>query len=262
MYDAILVDEGQDYRPSWWQTLRKAVESNGEMLLVADKTQDIYGTAKTWTEEAMKGAGFPGNWMELNVCYRLPPKIIPFLRQFAGKFLTNEEADIPEQQPELDHSPVELRWVQVFNEMSVNVCVEEVRRQMECLRSDTAIPDITFLAGHEMGNAFVKEFERKHVHIVNTFGRDGEQARRQKLAFFQGDARVKATTLHSFKGWEARHLVVYVNRVASPTDCATLYTALTRLKEHPHGSMLTVVSSCPELYHFGSMWPDFVVVED
>ena len=262
MYDAILVDEGQDYRPSWWQTLRKAVKSNGEMLLVADKTQDIYGNAKAWTEEAMKGAGFPGNWMELNACYRLPPKIVPFLRQFARGFLTGEEVDIPEPQPELDHSPVELRWVQVFNKRSVNVCVEEVHRQMERLRSDTAIPDITFLAGHQIGDAFVKKFERKHVHIVNTFGRNGGEARRQKLAFFQGDARVKATTLHSFKGWEARHLVVYVNRVASPTDCATLYTALTRLKEHPHGSMLTVVSSCPELCHFGRTWPDSVVVED
>ena len=30
-YDAILVDEGQDFRLDWWQTLRKAVKPNGEM---------------------------------------------------------------------------------------------------------------------------------------------------------------------------------------------------------------------------------------
>ena len=34
IYDAILVDEGQDYNKEWWQTLRAAVELDGEMLLV------------------------------------------------------------------------------------------------------------------------------------------------------------------------------------------------------------------------------------
>lgn len=57
-YDAILVDEGQDYRPIWWQALRNAVRPGGEMILVADKTQNIYATAATWTEDAMANAGF------------------------------------------------------------------------------------------------------------------------------------------------------------------------------------------------------------
>lgn len=59
-YDAILVDEGQDYRPHWWSVLRKACKPNGEMLLVADATQDVYGPANAWTDDVMKGAGFPG----------------------------------------------------------------------------------------------------------------------------------------------------------------------------------------------------------
>ena len=261
VYDAILVDEGQDYELLWWQTLRKAVASDGEMLLVADKTQNIYGTAQAWTEEAMIGAGFPGNWMELKTSYRLPHQIIPILQKFADQFLINEEVDIPDQL-ELEFNPVELRWVQVSSEMPINVCVEEVHRQMQCLRSDTAVPDITFLSGYEMGHALVTEFERRNVHVTNTFGQDDRESRRKKLAFFQGDARVKATTLHSFKGWEARHLVLYVRTIASPEDSALLYTALTRLKRHQHGSLLTVVSSCPDLYSFGREWPDFDQITD
>ncbi len=66
-YDAILVDEGQDFRLNWWQTLRKAGKDGGEMLLVADKTQNIYGTAGAWTEQAMVGAGFQGGpWAQLS----------------------------------------------------------------------------------------------------------------------------------------------------------------------------------------------------
>ena len=261
IYDAVLVDEGQDYELLWWQTLRKAVKPNGEMLLVADKTQNIYGTAQDWTEAAMTGAGFSGPWMALETSYRLPLKIIPILQRFADQFLNNEEVDIPKQL-ELELGPVELRWVQVPSEMPINVCVEEVWRQMQRLRSDTAIPDITFLSGYEMGHAFVNEFEQRNVHVINTFGQDDRESRRKKLAFFQGDARVKATTLHSFKGWEARHLVLYVSTIASPEDCALLYTALTRLKGHQQGSLLTVVSSCPELYSFGGEWPDFDAITD
>ena len=109
--------------------------------------------------------------------------------------------------------------------------------KMQRLRSDTAVPDITFLSGHEMGHALVNEFEQRDVHVINTFGQDDRESRRKKLAFFQGDARVKATTLHSFKGWEARHLVLYVSTIASPEDCALLYTALTRLKKHQQGRL-------------------------
>ena len=246
VYDAILVDEGQDFRLNWWQTLRKAVKDGGEMLLVADKTQNIYGTAGAWTEQAMVGAGFQGGpWAQLSTSYRLPPSII-------------EETDIPPtQHAELDLYPTELRWVQVHSSDATKACVDEVRRQMERLRVDTAIPDITFLSGGAVGRELVEDYGRKSVRVVNTFDQRGDEQRRQKLAFFQGDARVKATTLHSFKGWEARHLVLYVENIASARDRALLYTALTRLKRHVNGSVLTVVCSCPDLYEFGSQWPDF-----
>ena len=59
-YDAIIVDEGQDFQISWWQALRNFLSDNGEMVLAADPTQDLYGTASNWTDEAMVGAGFSG----------------------------------------------------------------------------------------------------------------------------------------------------------------------------------------------------------
>jgi hypothetical protein len=64
-YDAILVDEGQDYRLSWWNALRSVAKPDAELLLVADATQDVYGTASAWTDDAMRGAGFTGRWAEL-----------------------------------------------------------------------------------------------------------------------------------------------------------------------------------------------------
>ena len=114
---------------------------------------------------------------------------------------------------------------------------------------------------------FVENCKEKRVRVLDTFVQENqeldpfrqgdgnlrkyENSRRKKLAFFLGDARIKATTLHSFKGWEGRHLILYVSRIESAEDRALFYTALTRLKTHSNGSMLTVVSSCPELYNFG-----------
>ena len=276
IYDAVLVDEGQDYCPIWWETLRKAVTPNEEMLLIADKTQDIYGTADVWTDAAMIGAGFSGEWMELKNGYRLPPEIVPILEDFAENFLipSGVEVDIPEDdRTERDSNPpIKLRWVQVSQVFSVSsivdICFEEVRRQMQHLRNDTAIPDIIFLTPrNDAGRVFVERCEEKGIRVLYTFGQEDqesdtfgqenrdfpkyEDSRRRKLAFFLGDAKIKATTLHSFKGWEGRHLVLYVSRIASAEDRALFYTALTRLKKHPKGSMLTVVSDCPELYNFG-----------
>lgn len=264
-YDAILVDEGQDFQPLWWQTLRLALKPGGEMVLVADKTQNIYATAAAWTEDTMANAGFRGPWAELKISYRLPPAVVPLICRFAEEFLTNEEVDIPQveqRENQLEFAalfPVELRWHHVHEHSNgTEVCVTELCRMMQHPRSDTAMADITFLSGKEMGRNVTDWLEAKGVHVLHTFDRDKRNARRQKRAFFQGSAQIKATTLHSFKGWEARHLVVFVGSVERAEDRALIYTALTRLRRHEAGSALTVVSCCPELFAYGQSWPEFV----
>jgi hypothetical protein len=43
-FDAVLVDEGQDFGLQWWNLLREPRGSTGgEMLLVTDPTVDLYG---------------------------------------------------------------------------------------------------------------------------------------------------------------------------------------------------------------------------
>lgn len=265
VYDAILVDEGQDFNKDWWQTLQKAVTTDGEMLIVVDKTKNIYGTDVTWLDGSLR--------YNLETSYRVSPEIVPILEDFAKDFLipSGVEVDIPKkEQMEPDFDPkIKLRWVQVSSVSSIaEICFEEARWQMKCLRNDTAIPDIMFLTpSNDTGLVFVEKCKEKRVSILYTFGQDDqgpdpldqedsnlrkyENSRRKKLKFFLGNARIKATTVHSFKGWEGRHLVLHVNRIASAEDRALFYTALTRLKKHPNGSMLTIVSSCRELYNFG-----------
>ena len=125
-YDAVLVDEGQDFQPNWWGLLRKVCKPDGEMLLASDATQDVYGTARSWTDGAMKGAGFAGVWTKLNISYRLPSGLIDFVREFGRQFLPRDNADLPPtRQLELNINACELRWIQVGPGQAASTTADE-----------------------------------------------------------------------------------------------------------------------------------------
>ena len=264
-YDAILVDEGQDFKLNWWNTLRESVKSEGERLLVADKTQDIYGNAVAWTDGPMPGAGFSGDWMQLSTHYRLPSAIVSALENMK-KMKNFQEFEVPstDHMAEFNLFPVQLRWVQTDSEKSIDICFDEVCRQRTILQQEGILgfSDITFLSPDNItGSQFVEKCKDHDISVRDTFG-DDNLSRLKKRLFFPGDSRMKATTLHSFKGFESSHLVVYVDRIDWPSARALLYVGLTRLKTHPNGSMLTVVSSCPdiELREFGRSNFKFIVL--
>lgn len=227
------------------------------MLLVADATQDVYGTARAWTDDVMKGAGFPGGrWAQLNVSYRLPPDALNLARSFAETFLPKEAIDLPEpEQGSLDLYPCHLRWVQCDPENAEKVCSDEILSLMRHTgKSGLANTDITMLAGDmKSGARVVDRLWEYRIRAFNTFGEDH---RRRKMGFYMGDARIKATTLHSFKGWESRLLVVYVSEASHAESLALVYAGLTRLKRSQEGSWLTVVCSASELQSYGEQFPD------
>lgn len=255
-YDAILVDEGQDILPEWWSVLRKVCKPGGEMVLVADATQDVYGTARSWTDDAMRGAGFSGPWARLPLSYRLPAGLIDQVRSFAQTFLPTDLVDLPNPtQTQLNIEPCHLRWVQTAPEEAASVCEQEI---FSLISTDAAsalsVSDITVLVGNQAaGLEILAHLDQKGIKCIDTFG-STRDSRRKKCAFFAGDARVKVTTVYSFKGWEARALVVRIDQAESNRDLALLYTALTRLKRHNNGSYLTVVCSEPSLAQYGATW--------
>ena len=260
LYDAILVDEAQDYLPNWWNVLRKAHKLNGEVLFVADTTQDIYATARAWTDDVMTGAGFVGQPRKLEVSYRLPPKALSIVRSFAENLLPKDTVDLPEpEQGSLDLYPSNLRWVQCNRANAANVCLNEVSSLMRMTgKRGLANADITLLSSDKnSGLQIVSSLEDHMIKTVHTFGQDD---RRQKMGFYMGDARIKATTVHSFKGWESRLLIIYITEATDTKSLALIYTGLTRLKRSPHGSWLIVVSSAPKLASIGKKFDEFVSI--
>lgn len=258
-YDAVLVDEGQDFDPKWWGLLRRVCLPQGEMLLVADATQDIYGTARRWTDEAMTGAGFRGDWSELKISYRLPNTFLPLVREYAAQYLPRELSNLPEPQTELPNVyPCSLRWVQVTKGSPVSACCEELVR---LLKRDAGVSaaDVIFLSPRiAEGVAVVADLEQKYRYcFAHTFSEDDEECSRLKHAFFLGDARLKATTIHSFKGYEGRAIVALIDDCPVQPNRELLYVALTRLREDSGGSCMSIVCADGGLAEYGKSWPEY-----
>lgn len=90
-FDAVLIDEGQDFTLYWWNMLRTHVVTiDGEMLLVAEPTQDV-DDKRVWTdEEQVLGAGFSGEWTDLRGSYRMPGDLVEIANQFAERSVDGE----------------------------------------------------------------------------------------------------------------------------------------------------------------------------
>jgi len=94
------------------------------------------------------------------------------------------------------------------------------------------------------------------IRVIDTFDADSRQVRRKKMAFRNGDGRVKITTAaSSYKGWDTRAMILQVGHARSQRDHALFYTGLTRLRVSRPKSYLTIVISAQEYSSWGaSSW--------
>jgi hypothetical protein len=255
-YDAVLVDEGQDFNVDWWNVLRRhVVHPDGELLLVADPTQDVYDR-RTWTEEAMLGAGFSGPWTELRGSYRLPPGLVPIVNRFSVEFLAGEriETTLPEDRNTICGAagPLHATW---RNVAAASLGREIGRAVIELLDAepDLSPRDVVFLCEtHRTGIEATRTIEAAGHDVHHIFDLNRTRQGIRKRRFWPEAPGVKGCTPQSFKGWEARAVVMGVGKDRWSLRLA--YVALTRIKADSAGrtSYLRVVNSNGACASFGS----------
>ena len=259
-YDAILVDEGQDFNLKWWNLLRKVLEPGGEMILAYDTSQDIYDKSKKWTDQSMIGAGFPGGAVtELKISYRLPVKYLPLVRDFALNFQKQSLQNLPElpDTKELNLFDCNFSWLNISELNAVDICTSEIVKMMQKDPSDSGkvlnVIDIIFLcSSNDLGLKITESLKiRNKYYFAHTFAKSKIESKRRKHAFFLGNPMLKATTIQSFKGYEAKAIVLYINKMQ---DEELTYVGLTRLKENSEGNFITVINANPKFDNFGNKW--------
>ncbi|THF70975.1 hypothetical protein E7T06_05315 [Deinococcus sp. Arct2-2] len=240
-YDAVLIDEAQDMEDAWGEALMELVTDGGQLLAACDDLQNVYGRPAGW----LSAARF-GRWRELRSSVRLHDTVVRLANDFASAFLPGVGLMAESDQPMLPLGAPEFRWQdQAGRETALLGAVERVR---ELIRAGAQPTDIAvLLPDHRLGLEFVERLETLGIRVNHVFTEDQDD-KRQKFAFWMGDARLKACTVQSFKGWEARHIVAVLDMPgqASPQHAMIAYTAITRAQ----GS-LTILNLCGHFRGFG-----------
>ena len=159
-----------------------------------------------------------------------------------------------------DQFPCKISWIQTDQDNNASTCANELLNIIKSdVNEDKSFTDLTLLVDNVQVGQQVRKLlmsNDKGIKVSTTFEDEKKQNRyenrRKKLAFWKGNPTVKISTFHSFKGWEARLLVINVTEIKYLTDSTLFYIGLTRVKKHPKGSFLTIVTPNAELKNVAS----------
>ena len=253
-YDAILIDEGQDYEWEWYDCLREFLTERDELLLVCDKKQNIYKRNLNWTDEV-----FSTQWRELKTVHRLPKKIGDAANEFSKLFGLDQSLEV-EDLEYVQLKLFELKPHLVWKNIQIKDWRDHIKDAYEQIKAEQIKSggghpsDITILfPNREIGISAVKHFEKQNIRVNHVFEDECEREyHRHKKSFWVGDGRLKMSTFHSFKGWEARHVILLIpNKWMGDENLDSLvYTSMTRTLEN------LIVLNCNERYvEFGKTLP-------
>ena len=229
-YDAILVDEGQDFTSEWWDLLRhRVLADGGETLVAFDPTQDIYDRVE-WLDTADGDSPTEftssGGCVRLDESLRMPNDLLTLATDFAG---TRLEGDAVVSTPIVAEDAGTVRtWIDVERVQELGPAVgREVVRMLE--EYPTLSPgDVSFVCDyHHDGVAAVRVIEAAGIPVHHIFSRDPDAPRRRrKHRFWPEVDAVKGCTAHSLKGWQSPAVVLGIG--ADDRARRLAYVAMTR----------------------------------
>ncbi len=233
-YKTILVDEIQDFKKEWIDSIFRLLDENGEMVFFGDEKQNIYSRKMT-TENGhnFPNTGIPGRWNELVGTFRMDNAISELANKFQRVFLAKKydyDTIVPAPQNLFFSSPVmRYYYLENYSREAIFDIYYSIAHQ-EGLNDN----DICFLCSQisplrELETEFLHRnyktsttFETEEVYrnvLLSAHHEAGNPAelrseasiaanrlfkiRRSKKYNFRMDAgKIKMATIHSFKGWE------------------------------------------------------------
>lgn len=229
-YDAILIDEGHDFKPGWLKLVVQMVDPQSNSLLVLyDDAQSIYERAKA-QKFSFKSVGIQaqGRTSILKVNYRNTQEILGVAAAFAQELLAAQDVDedhVPLVRPMSAgrHGPPPcLMTFPSLDEESKWI----VNQLKEANRSGTPWSDMAVLyrAKYPVGN-----------HMLGKLKAAGIPVSWQKSVSFSGSQNtVRLMTMHSSKGLEFPLVAIPGIGMMPKADAAIedearlLYVAMTR----------------------------------
>lgn len=245
IYDTILIDEIQDFKPEWIKLIRSNfLTENGEMLLFGDEKQNIYKRALDGARRSKVIEGF-GTWIILTKSYRynLQSPVIPLVDSFQRSFLFQEYELDSDESFQMSLTSIGVQAYTTFdrrnmdelaahiikiakehsihpNDISILSSQEIVLRDLDhVLRTSELHKEKTLCAFPSLEVSEHPKYSKKYQKISAS----------KKKGFNLNSGLMKLSSTHSFKGFESPLIFLLVNNNDSPE---MVFTGLTRAKEN------------------------------
>ncbi len=228
--NALLIDEGQDWSASWPESLCPLLREDADITVAADPEQRIYEHAVRAPKNLFDGA--PSR-VQLEGTARVPEPLLPALNAAAEQWLSAAgPAPTLQSAPQLaldfdDRPDPEAVWTTAREASLFSCVVGTVQRRI--LEGTNPSQMAVLVPTHEAGLHLEPRFEAAGIDVCSLCVENPDQDRSAKHAFWRLDPRLKLSTVHSFKGWEADGIVVLLPHLPPKRkECRTLHVALTR----------------------------------
>ncbi|MCU9614936.1 AAA family ATPase [Caldibacillus lycopersici] len=244
-YDAILIDEGQDFESDWLKLVSLLINPDTQsLLLVEDRAQTIYKRKRSYVQDT--GLSFQGRSKILAINYRNTAQIVKFAWEFYQaksmfrKKVVNRELEgeiiAPQSTKRKGPEPGIIRTDNFFKEMSI------VAHQIKRLHDEKKVPlqEVLILYRVKRTNklAIVDIIKRalEKESLPYYWITENEQTKR---SFEKEDGCVKISTIDSSKGLDYQAVfIVNVDNMPFPLEediereVSLLYIGMTRAKEY------------------------------
>jgi hypothetical protein len=243
-YDAILIDEGQDFDPEWLALISSLINENTQsLLLVEDRAQSIYKRKRSYLQDT--GLSFQGRSKVLSINYRNTAQIVKFAWDFyrehsifKNKVVNRDlEGEIIAPQSTKRKGPEVgiIKAKNFFDEMRI------ISRQISRLISEKKVP------AHEI--LILYRVKRTHqfpiIDIIKKSLKDEKldyfwitENDSSKRNFEKEDGLIKISTIDSSKGLDYQAVfIVNVDSMPFPLEedeereVSLLYIGMTRAKQ-------------------------------
>ncbi len=234
-YEAVMIDEGHDFAPEWFQLIVQMIDPvSDSLLLLYDDAQSIYQKAgRLKFSLSSVGIKAPGRTTILRLNYRNSREILHFAYQFARAFLPPQSADedhIPLIKPESGGvsgpKPAFRRRPSVDSEIEYAVsCLRKWHEAGEPF-GEMAVICATSLHGRLMQKRLQQE-RLPHLWM---------SSRENKAAYNPGHAQISILSMQSSKGLEFKSVILIgLGHLAKNQEevarAKLLYVGMTRARQ-------------------------------
>ena len=244
-YDAILIDEGQDFEPEWLELASEVLNPETKsLLLVEDRAQSIYKRKRSYVQDT--GLDFRGRSKILNINYRNTSQIVSFAWSFyqsnsslKDKVVTKEldgEIIAPQSTLRRGPEPAIIKCEHFFKEADL------VARQIKKLHDEKKVPYSEMLILYRVQKFSTMHYVDALQRALDYYGIKHfwiTENSETKRTFSKDDNCVKISTIESSKGLDFQAVFI-VNVDNMPfkyeedveREVSLLYIGMTRAKEY------------------------------